>query len=198
MKRRYRAVLAAAALAFVIPASGCAALLSAQQTHTYIYSAGDGAWADFESYDINARGILLIANDEGTEAQLFYTIVNTTDRPAQYEISVGDYTHSGTIDPGGKVVQNPQDPNFEGEPAIVTGYNAVTGEQVDVKLTVNGDTRTVRTQVLDSSHWYYADLQPTGGATDGATDAATDNAEETPADQATETPTEEATQNANG
>ncbi len=182
MKRLTRAAVAAAAIALVVPVSGCAALLSNQQTHNYIYHGGDGAWASLGGVEF--RGILLIANEDNTEAQLFYTIVNNSQGPAAVTLKVGDYQKQINLKQGEKIVQNPQSSESEGEEAIVKGLNAQVGEQVDVEVTANDIDKTVRAQLLNADHWYYEDAQPqgssTGAPTDGATeDAATPAAEET-------------------
>lgn len=180
MKRLTRAAVAAAAIALVVPVSGCAALLSNQQTHNYIYHGGDGAWASLGGVEF--RGILLIANEDNTEAQLFYTIVNNSQGPAAVTLKVGDYQKQINLKQGEKIVQNPQSSESEGEEAIVKGLNAQVGEQVDVEVTANDIDKTVRAQLLNADHWYYEDAQPqgssTGAPTDGATGAPTDGATE--------------------
>ncbi|MCX0276027.1 hypothetical protein NLM24_36245, partial [Nocardia zapadnayensis] len=107
MKRLTRVALAAAAAALVIPVSGCAALLSAQQTHEYRYNGGDGAWTDIE--DVAVRGLMLVAEDE-EQANLFFTVINNSTEDAQVEISVGDTDVSESVPAGETLVQNPANP----------------------------------------------------------------------------------------
>lgn len=195
MKRLTRAAVAAAAIALVVPVSGCAALLSNQQTHNYIYHGGDGAWASLGGVDF--RGILLIANEDNSEAQLFYTIVNNSNGPAKITLKVGDYQKQISLKKGERIVQNPQSPDSEGEEALVKGLNTQVGEQVDVEVTANGMEKTVRAQLLNAEHWYYEDAQPqgssTGAPTAGATGAPAEGATEAPSEGAT-TPTPEETE----
>lgn len=189
MKWLTRAAVAAAAIALVVPVSGCAALLSNQQTHNYVYHGGDGAWASLGGVDF--RGILLIANEDNTEAQLFYTIVNNSQGPATVTLKVGDYQKQIKLAKGEKIVQNPQSPDFDGEEALVKGLNAQVGEQVDVEVTANDMDKTVRAQLLNADHWYYEDAQPkgssTGAPTESASEAPTEDATE---DEATPSPEE--------
>ncbi|WP_040347620.1 hypothetical protein [Brevibacterium mcbrellneri] len=191
MKWLTRAAVAAAAIALVVPVSGCAALLSNQQTHNYVYHGGDGAWASLGGVDF--RGILLIANEDNTEAQLFYTIVNNSQGPATVTVKVGDYQKQIKLAKGEKIVQNPQSPGFDGEEALVKGLSAQVGEQVDVEVTANNMDKTVRAQLLNADHWYYEDAQPKGSSTSTPTESAS----ETPTEGATEgeaTPTPEETE----
>lgn len=166
MKRLTRAALAAAAIALVVPVSGCAALLSNQQTHNYIYHGGDGAWATVTGVEF--RGVLLIANEDNSAAQLFYTVVNNSQKSANVTISVGDYTDQFQLEKGAKKVQNPESSDSAKKPAIVKGLTNKVGEQVDVKVTANGEEHIVRAQILNGDHWYYEKDAPTTAPTDGA------------------------------
>lgn len=168
MKRLTRVALTAAAAALVIPMSGCAALLSAQQTAEYQYNGGDGAWADIE--DVAVRGLMIVSED-GEQGTLFYTIVNNSADSADVEISVGDAQVSETIPAGESVVQNPES---ESEPVTVSGFDGQPGSLVDVEVTVNGQSETVRAQVLGTDLPEYQDLAPTGGASGEATEGATE------------------------
>lgn len=188
MKRLTRVALTAAAAALVIPMSGCAALLSAQQTAEYQYNGGDGAWADIE--DVAVRGLMIVSED-GEQGTLFYTIVNNSADSADVEISVGDAQVSETIPAGESVVQNPENPESESEPVTVSGFDGQPGSLVDVEVTVNGQSQTVRAQVLGTDLPEYQDLAPTGGAsgeaTEGATEQPTEGAEPTEGATAEET-----------
>lgn len=164
MKRSTRAALAAAAVALVIPASGCASLLSAQQTAEYQYNGGDGAW-NVENEQVKVRGLLLIANDDDV-AQVFFTVVNNSDEDADVEISVGSATASETVPAGGRWVQNPENAAAESEPLLTENYGGKPGDKVDVEVTINGKTEIVRTQVLNGTHPDYQDLEPTGAPGD--------------------------------
>lgn len=158
MKRLSRLALAATAVALVIPMSGCAALLSAQQTHTYKYNGGDGAWTTID--DVDVRGLLLIENNND-EAQFFYHVNNNSLEPAQVEISVGSADETFRVDAGETVVQNPENENSRSaEPLVVTDYGGSAGSQVDVVVTVNGTSEVVRTQVLNGALPEYEQREP--------------------------------------
>ncbi|GAA4283139.1 hypothetical protein GCM10022261_06700 [Brevibacterium daeguense] len=164
MKRLSRVALAAAAVALIAPVSGCAALLSAQQTAQYQYNGGDGASADFG--DVAIRGLLLVGNGEG-DANLFYAIVNNSDQEAQVEFEVGDATVSETVPAGGELLQNPDNPFLDQEPIVVSGYEGEPGALQDVEVTVNGESQTVRTQIVSDALPEYATLVPTAPAEGG-------------------------------
>ncbi|MFB9777647.1 hypothetical protein [Brevibacterium otitidis] len=164
MKRSTRAALAAAAVALVIPASGCASLLSAQQTAKYQYNGGDGAW-NVENEDVKVRGLLLIANDDDV-AQVFFTVVNNSADPADVEISVGSASVSQTVPAGGRWVQNPENKDSDSEPLLTENYGGKPGDKVDVDVTIDGETEVVRAQVLNGAQPDYKDLEPTGAPGD--------------------------------
>ena len=88
MKRHNRAALAVAALALVIPVSGCASLLSPHQTAEYHYNGGDGASGSVG--DVEVRGLMLITDEKGSgPAQLFFTLINKGDSTAKVSVEVG-------------------------------------------------------------------------------------------------------------
>lgn len=181
MKRPFRAALAAAAVALALPVTGCAALISPQQTHEYQYNGGDGAGTSLDGVDV--RGLLLISNDEG-KSQLFYTIVNTSQQSARVDISVGSVNRSETVAAGKTVIQDPKNAKSQSKKElIVSGLDAKPGDLTDVAVTINGTKQEVPTQVLDGSLWYYKTLAPSdapastapvpsGSATSGAQDSA--------------------------
>jgi hypothetical protein len=182
VKRLSRVALAAAAVALIVPVSGCASLLSAQQTAEYQYNGGDGAWADFG--EVAVRGVLLVSNGEG-EANLFYGIVNNSDQEAQVEIQVGDANITETVPAGGELLQNPGNSLRGQEPIVVSGIEGEPGALEDVEVTVNGESKTVRTQILSEALPEYSTLVPTAPAAGG--DATTDPAATETAGTETET-----------
>ncbi|WP_349829603.1 hypothetical protein [Brevibacterium litoralis] len=166
MKRLSRLALAAAAVALSVSTTGCAAMLSAQQTQNYTYNGGDGSWT--EVGDVKVRGMLLIAN-AADEAQMFYTVVNNEADPASVEISVGDTDESFTVPAGEVVVQFPDNEDSRSaEPLVVTGYGAEVGDHVEVDVTINGESTTVATQVLDGNLPEYEDYEPSSPEGDAA------------------------------
>jgi hypothetical protein len=177
-KRPVRIALALTAVAAIVPLSGCAALLSSQQTAQYEYSGGDGAWTELDG--VKVRGLVFAQNEQG-EAQVFYTLVNSTNEPRTVSISAGagsPLTHS--LEPNEVFEQYPAGVEARSgaaasEPVIVEGLDAVPGEQVDVDVTVGSESETLRVQVLNDEIPYYDGLVPTtspsGDPTEGAEDA---------------------------
>lgn len=190
MKRSYRTALAAAAVALVLPVSGCAALISPQQTHVYQYNAGDGAWTSANGLDV--RGLLLITNGDG-QAQLLYSLVNTTNSPVSVTVSVGDVNRTASVPANGEIIQNPANENSAStKPLIVSNLSAKAGDLTDVKVTIGGTVKTVQTQVLDGSLPYYKTLMPTVESTPTSEPNATTSGTATPSstDEATQEATE--------
>lgn len=167
MKRLTRFGVVALAAALVVPISGCAALISPQQTAKYHYTGGDGGSTSIDGVDV--RGIMLIADEKQEKAQLFYTLVNNSEETADVSIKAGDKTVKHSLKAGERFAQDPEDPNAEGsKAAVVSGLNQDTGTLYDVEVTVNGNKADVQTQILDGSHWYYKTLEPTAPAGDSA------------------------------
>lgn len=173
MKRLTRFGAVALAAALVAPLTGCAALISSQQTAKYHYNGGDGGATSIDGVDV--RGLLLISDEDEEKAQLFYTLVNNSDETAEVSIEAGDKTVRQTVKAGATFSQDPQNPNAKGsKEVIVSGLDQPTGTLVDVTVTVNGTSEDVQTQILDGSHWYYKTLEPTSEPSTG-TDATADS-----------------------
>ncbi|HLR44912.1 MAG TPA: hypothetical protein VK065_06965 [Brevibacterium sp.] len=168
-KRTARLAVAAAAIAAIAPLSGCANMLSADQTAVYEYHGGDGAWSREDLEGVEIRGLLLIQSEEG-DAQVFYTIVNNADEPRDVTLEVGPETFTHSVDPGETVSQVPSNPDSEAEPEIISGLDAPIGSLYDVEVTVGSASETIATQVLDGTLPEYADLVPTAGADDPTAD----------------------------
>ncbi|RAA21297.1 hypothetical protein DN465_31595, partial [Burkholderia multivorans] len=148
MKRHNRAALAVAAIALVLPVSGCASLLSPHQTAEYQYNGGDGAWGTVG--DIEVRGLLLIMDESGKgPAQLFFTLVNKGDAPAEVSVEVSGQTITETVPAGETFVQDPESPaSSTDEPVIVDSLQAKPGDLVDITVATGGQEKTIQTQVL--------------------------------------------------
>lgn len=69
-KRTARLAVAAAAFAAIAPLTGCANMLSADQTAEYEYHGGDGAWSTEDLDGVDVRGLLILQSEEG-DAQVF-------------------------------------------------------------------------------------------------------------------------------
>lgn len=161
MKRHNRAALAVAALALVIPVSGCASLLSPHQTAEYHYNAGDGAWGSVG--DVEVRGLMLIMDETGEgPAQLFYTLINKGDSSAKVSLDVGGKTTTESVKAGETFVQDPESSaSTSSKPVIVDSLKAKPGDLADVTVKVGSDEKTIRTQVLSNSLPYYEQYVPT-------------------------------------
>ncbi|WP_051297332.1 hypothetical protein [Brevibacterium album] len=173
-KRPVRTALALTALAAIVPLSGCAALLSAQQTASYEYNGGDGAWATLDGVDV--RGLVLVQNDEG-DAQMFFTLINSTDEPREVSIDAGagapvdvslaaNAVHEQNPAGAEASAQTPQEQAAVPEPVNIEGLDVVAGSQIPVEVTVGSETQEVRVQVLNSELPYFEGLEPTSGATE--------------------------------
>lgn len=175
MKRLTRIAIVAAAVAVAAPLSGCAALLSAQQTANYEYNAGDGAWGTVG--DVEARGVLLIQGESG-DAQLFYTLINKGTETQNVTVEVGGQSFDTSLEAGQSFAQNPSTPVRAGEdpaePAIISGLDAEVGQLIDVTVSAGGDEQVIRAQVLDGSQPDYKQYEPDGsGPSDLPTDGVT-------------------------
>lgn len=186
-KRTARLAVAAAAFAVIAPLTGCANMLSADQTAKYEYNGGDGAWSRDDLEGVDVRGLLLLQNEDG-DASVFYTLVNSSDEPRTVSLTIGPETVETSLQPGETFQQNSHAETSEAEPLVISGLNAQVGELVDVEATVGSASETIRAQVLDGSIPEYAELlpttpaedpttDPTEGAADGTTEGAADGTE---------------------
>lgn len=183
-KRTARLAVAAAAFAVIAPLTGCANMLSADQTAKYEYNGGDGAWSREDLEGVDIRGLLLIQSEEG-DAQVFYTVINGADESRDVTLEIGPETFSHSLDAGEVFSQNPENPASDAEPAIISGLDEVPGMLVDVEVTVGSASETIEVQVLDGTLPEYTDLVPTGGASDPTTDP-TDGMTDPAAEEGTE------------
>lgn len=193
MKRHNRAALAVAALALVIPVSGCASLLSPHQTAEYHYNAGDGAWGTVG--DVEVRGLMLIMDESGEgPAQLFFTLINKSDSDATVSLSVDGEKTTESVKAGSTFVQDPKSPASSTEKSIdIEKLDAKPGDLVDVDVKVGSDEKTIQTQVLSDSLPYYEEYVPTEAPSESPS---SDSPSDMPSEGAGQT--EEATTAANG
>jgi len=173
MKRHNRAALAVAALALVIPVSGCASLLSPHQTADYHYNAGDGAWGTVG--DVEVRGLMMIMDKSGDgPAQLFFTLINKGDSSASVTIDVAGETVSETVDAGKTFVQDPESQASSTEkPIELKNLDAKPGDLIDVTVSVGGEEKTIEAQVLSDALPYYENYVPTESPSEVPSDDAT-------------------------
>ncbi|WP_309131330.1 hypothetical protein [Brevibacterium sp.] len=159
MKRHNRAALAVAALALVVPMSGCAALLSPQQTADYQYHGGDGASGAVG--DVKVRGLLLIADESGQgPAQLFFSLINEGTSPAEVTVSVAGTEVKENVAAGEDFIQYPDSKLSKAEPVIVEDLKAKVGDLVDVTVAAGGEETVIKAQLLTDVLPYYSDQVP--------------------------------------
>lgn len=144
MKRHTRAALAVAALALVIPVSGCASLLSPQQTADYQYNGGDGAWGTVG--EVEVRGLMLIMDESGTgPAQLFFTLINKGDSQASVSLAVSGETFTESVAAGKTFVQDPQSPaSSTTDPIVLDSIDAKPGDLIDITVSTGGQEKTIQ------------------------------------------------------
>lgn len=199
MKRHTRAALAVAALALVIPVSGCASLLSPQQTADYQYNGGDGAWGTVG--EVEVRGLMLIMDESGTgPAQLFFTLINKGDSQASVSLAVSGETFTESVAAGKTFVQDPQSPaSSTTDPIVLDSIDAKPGDLIDITVSTGGQEKTIQAQVLSDSLPYYEEYVPTESPSAVPSEDATGSTageETSPAEGSTST--ESATTSANG
>lgn len=187
MNRHTRVSLAAIAAATIIPLSGCAALISPQQTAEYEYAAGDGKALATEDEaenriiietpdDVAVRDIKLVGTTAAAPAQLMYTIANMGDSAASLSFEVNGQESDVTVGAHETVHQyhrytgdtsTPHDASIEEgdpgfEPIVIEPSGFPAGSLADVDVTINGQDFPVRVQVIGPSHHDYADFVPGG------------------------------------
>ncbi|MGC2939307.1 MULTISPECIES: hypothetical protein [unclassified Brevibacterium] len=177
MKRHNRAALAVAALALVIPVSGCASLLSPHQTAEYIYNGGDGASGSVG--DIEVRGLLLITDEEGSgPAQLFFTLINSGESTAKVSLEVGGTTVSESVKAGETFVQDPKSPETSSEDVVtVDGLKAEPGDLVDITIKNGSDEKVFETQLLTDVLPYYEEYVPSESPSESPSNMPGDDAD---------------------
>ena len=171
MKRHNRAALAVAALALVIPVSGCASLLSPHQTAEYHYNGGDGASGSVG--DVEVRGLMLITDEKGSgPAQLFFTLINKGDSTAKVSVEVADTTVSESIKAGDTFVQDPKSPETSSKEVVtVDSLKAKPGDLVDVTVKNGSDEKVIQTQLLTDVLPYYEEYVPSDSSSDSPSES---------------------------
>ena len=171
MKRHNRAALAVAALALVIPVSGCASLLSPHQTAENHYNGGDGASGSVG--DVEVRGLMLITDEKGSgPAQLFFTLINKGDSTAKVSVEVADTTVSESIKAGDTFVQDPKSPETSSKEVVtVDSLKAKPGDLVDVTVKSGSDEKVIQTQLLTDVLPYYEEYVPSDSSSDSPSES---------------------------
>ncbi|GAA1450868.1 hypothetical protein ACFP47_11300 [Nesterenkonia lacusekhoensis] len=140
-----RPALATLAAAAILGATGCSAVNYQATTNQYDPSNGVGV----EIEDVKYADIILLTTEEGESARAIGSIINTDygseATAADVEISVDGESFSTTLEPGERVSLE-HDEEF-----IVDGFDGDIGGFHDVEYTVDGETETVPTTVLDGT-----------------------------------------------
>ncbi|ALJ19635.1 hypothetical protein [Microbacterium sp. No. 7] len=148
-------VLASVALgaAVVLGATGCN--MVAPQATTIQYSPAEGTnIADFGP--VTVRNALLVANDDGSAANLLAALVNDTDQDETIKIGVGGTTQSVDV-PARSAVSL----GFEGvDPLLFEGVDHLPGTYATATFQVGADGAEQSIPVLDGTLSYLADFVP--------------------------------------
>lgn len=140
-----RPALATLAAAAILGATGCSAVNYQATTNQYDPSNGVGV----EIEDVKYADIILLTTEEGESARAIGSIINTDygseATAADVEISVDGESFSTTLEPSERVSLE-HDEEF-----IVDGFDGDIGGFHDVEYTVDGETETVPTTVLDGT-----------------------------------------------
>lgn len=140
-----RTVMASLAAAAIVGATGCSAINYQATTHQYDPSDGVGV----EIEDVKYADIIFLTTRDSDAARAIGSIVNTAYGPqaqdAQVEISVDGETFSTTLEPGERLSLE-HDEEF-----VVENFGGDVGSFYDVEYTVDGESQTVPTTVLDGT-----------------------------------------------
>ena len=140
-----RPALATLAAAAIMGATGCSAVNYQATTHQYDPSNGVGV----EIEDVKYADIIFLTTRDSDAARAIGSIVNTAYGPqaqdAQVEISVDGESFSTTLEPGEQLSLE-HDEEF-----VVENFGGDVGSFYDVEFTVDGESQTVPTTVLDGT-----------------------------------------------
>lgn len=140
-----RSALASLAAAAIVGATGCSAINYQATTHPYDPSDGIGV----EIEDVKYADIIFLTTEGSDSARVIGSVVNTAYGPgaedAEVEISVDGGTFSTTVEPGERISLE-HDEEF-----IVDGFDGDIGSFYDVEYTVDGESQSVPTPVLDGT-----------------------------------------------
>lgn len=155
MKARLAASVALA-LTVVLGGTGCSMLT--YQATTEKYDASDGVSADLGSLAV--RNILLVMSEGGTDANLVFTVANSSDEDADLEIGLADGDSQTVEVPAhGQVVLDAGDDAEE--PLLIEGVDANPGDLVDLYLSTDGaEGLQIPAPVLDGRLSEYRALRP--------------------------------------
>ncbi|GAB3063528.1 hypothetical protein [Sediminivirga luteola] len=157
MNRLTRTSIAALAAALIVPLSGCAALISPQQT-LHRYAAGDGASVSVG--DVDVRSLKVVGTEASEPAQVLYVAINNGDSPQTLSLTIAGEEFVQPLEAGEVYRQNPDD---GAEEAIIEQLGQDSGTLIDVTVSVGSETVETHTQVIGPAHEAYADYVP-GGA----------------------------------
>lgn len=157
MKSRFVASIALGA-AVMLGATGCAML--APQATTIEYSPSDGVNIP-DSGPLQLRNVLLIANEDGTKANLIAAVVNDTDKAHTLNMEIGEgsrATQETVRVPANTVVVLGSDDH---KPLALTDIDSLPGTNTPIYFQ-SGDAEGVLwdVPVLDGSLEYLEELAP--------------------------------------
>ncbi|WP_395245952.1 DNA modification methylase [Agromyces sp. MMS24-K17] len=147
---------AALALTVILGGTGCAMLT--YQATTEKYDASDGVSADVGALAV--RNILLVMEEGGSDANLVFTVSNSSDEDAELEIGLADGdSQTVEVEAHGQVVLGADDD--QEEPLLIEGIDAKPGDLVDLYLSTGGsEGLEIPAPVLDGRLPEYRALRP--------------------------------------
>lgn len=173
MKRIARVAIVAATLAATTALSGCAALISPQQTANYRYNGGDGASADVGGVAI--RGLMIVGTEADAPGRLFYAAINETNAAKTLTLEYEGEEFTQDLEPREQFYVSDTE---ESEPIVIPEVGADAGALVDFAVEVDGESVDVEAQVIGPDHPDYADLVPTTEPAAEPSETTTPGAEE--------------------
>ncbi len=157
--RRIAASLAVAALAFGVTSCGA---INEQSTSTN-YAASDGI--NLNVSDAQVRNLMFVTNEQGTDARLIGTVVNSGKSDLSLEIKAGSAAAVTVKVPANGETKLEDDANK----TVITNLGIKPGEHAETTFTTSGATQNFSVPVVDGTLAEYRAFVP-GGYTGTSTD----------------------------
>ncbi|WP_313814827.1 hypothetical protein [Glutamicibacter sp.] len=150
--RRIAASLAVAALAFGV--TSCGAIN--EQATTTNYAASDGI--NLNVADAEVRNLMFITNEEGTDARLIGTVVNSGKAPISLAIKAESAAPVTVKVPANGEIRLEDDANK----TVITNLGVKPGEHAETTFTTEGSTENFSVPVNDGTLAEYRAFVPGG------------------------------------
>lgn len=176
--RPTRAMLVASAVVATLAVGGCSQM--SPQTTQLKYAASDGVMGNKGA--LGVRNLMLIASDEGGEANVVGTFVNTSDSPLNVTLA----TEAGpagtvTVPANSSTAVGPEDAN-----KATAKVGGKPGALAAMKISAGSDQLELKVPILDGTLPEYSTLVPTASAS--ASTSETASGSETSSASPTSTP----------